>query len=166
MSTFQDEHNLSNITNISISGDMTNTGKRKKHKREISVTDIMPKTYRYPNPNETDENIEISSENGFLCFWKKFRVTMRSLIFIQYFTVSELIRLKLVHSQLNNIINQEWIEVAIQIGNFTDIERSLYWSSYSKYTLEMIYKLCPSSIIDLIKSSNNSTMFILKSSLK
>ena len=122
--------------------------------------------YNHANPDETEDNIEVSTENEFLCFWKKFRVTMRSLVFLQYFTVAELIRLKLVHSQLNHIINQEWIEVAILIGNFTELERKLYWNSFTNYTIEMIYRLCPSSMIDLIKNSRNSTLFIFKSSLK
>ena len=95
-------------------------------------------------------------------FVNKFRSTMRSIHFIQFFTVTELIRLKLVHPTLNNILNSDTINSAIQIGNLNEYEHFLYLKSFTWYTLEMVYKMCPASMIDMIKNSNDSTIFIIK----
>ena len=90
---------------------------------------------------------------------------MRSITFIQYFSVIELIRIKLLHSQLNQIINQEWIKIAIQIGNLSEFERNLYWISYPKYDIEIIKQIWPIGMINLINNNNEPTLFIIKSCL-
>lgn len=64
-------------------------------------------------------------------FVNKFRSTMRSIHFIQFFTVTELIRLKLVHPTLNNILNSDTINLAIQIGNLNEYEHFLYLKSFT-----------------------------------
>lgn len=67
----------------------------------------MPETYANPAPAATEITVVLSTHNDFLIFCKRFRLTMRSVTFIQFFNVVELIKLKLLHSQLNQIINQE-----------------------------------------------------------
>lgn len=90
---------------------------------------------------------------------------MRSLVFIQYFTVGEIIKLKLVHSHLNQILNQNTIKITIQIGNLSSKERELYWKSKTWYSMDRIYQICPSSMIDLIKNSDNILINTIKNTL-
>lgn len=102
---------------------------------------------------------------GFLGFCKKFRKTMRSLVFIQYFSVGELLRLKLVHSQLNDVIDQDVILTSIQIGNLSPQERELYWRSKMSLTMEGITQMCPPGMINLIKNSNDFLLTSIRSTL-
>jgi hypothetical protein len=126
-----------------------------------------------PKPNikvisETPElQLNISVDNKFLQFCKRFRITMRCLVFIQYFTVAELIRLKLVHSQLNQIINQDVLDMAIQIGNLDEIERELYWKSkINNPPGNDVYGRCPTNMIKFIKQSHDSTLQLMKITLE
>ena len=129
------------------------------------MTDVMPETHVKSSIVTPELHLQ-SVDNNFLLFCKRFRLAMRSLIFVQYFTVVELIRLKLVHPQLNQIINKETINMAIQIGNLDSKERELYWQAFASYSIEEIYQRLPSSTVDLIKKSNDSTMFIIKNTLR
>jgi len=90
---------------------------------------------------------------------------MRSLTFIQYFTVGELIKLKLVHSHLNQILDQATLEMAIQIGNLSPEEREYYWSSKAKYTMDSVYKNIPSQMIDFLKSGEDPLLLEIRSTL-
>lgn len=156
MQEMDDENN--SFVNSSICGDYVKNRLHKRHRREISVTDVMPVKHKNDVLNKSDIQITVTEDNDFLMFTKKFRITMRSLIFIQYFTVTELIKLKLVHSQLNHIINQKTIEMAIQIGNLDEIERELYWKSFANISIENLYKMIPSSMIDTIKQNKKSNI--------
>lgn len=91
---------------------------------------------------------------------------MRSIVFVQYFTVTELIKLKLLNKQLSQILTQETIEMSIQIGNLDGLEREIYWKSFAKVTKDEVYKKCPYAMIDLMKNSQDSTLFIIKSTLQ
>lgn len=68
-----------------------------------------------------------------------FLITMRSLRFVQYLTVRDLLRLKLVSSKFNRTINEDTIKLAIKIGNLDAVERKLYWKYHAKYSMEDIY---------------------------
>ena len=140
---------------------------QKKHRREISVTDVMPKIINNKRRTKAPElqNFNQNTSLDFLSFCKKFRITMRSLVFIQYFTVGELLKLKLVHSHLNQIIDQNTIEIAIQIGNLTPKEREYYWETKTRYSMDTIYRICPTSMVDLIKNNDNKLINSIKNTL-
>lgn len=135
-----DESQNMSAINSSICGDFNKARKQKKHRRAISVTDVQPESYKKENDDVSDIQI-LGDDSDFLKFCKKFRGTMRSLVFIQYFSVVELIRLKLVHPQLNQIFNQDTINISIQIGNLVGRERELYWGYFGRHSLGEVYKM-------------------------
>lgn len=161
MNTLREMDEESNgVVNSSFWGDFSKARKQKKHRREISVTDVMPETNLHMVKETPELHFSIAVDNKFMQFWKKFRITMRCLVFVQYFTVTELIKLKLVHSQLNQIINQDIIDMAIQIGNLSEKERELYWKS------KIYENQCPSSISELIKHNHEPSLQLIKITLE
>ncbi|CAI2386077.1 unnamed protein product [Moneuplotes crassus] len=154
------------VVNSTFCGDYVKAQKQKKHRREISVTDVMPKAeLRKVQKLPSKFSVPHDKVMSFLEFCKRFRKTMRSLIFIQYFTVGELIKLKLVHPNLNEIIDSSVISSSIQMGNLSPEDRCAYWKSKVYTNVEGISKILPAGMVKLIKNSDDMLLTSIRSTL-